>query len=104
MGASALELAYKALGYIRAKSPIHTGNLRYNAIRVRSISPTIAEVYVSWTPEDGAIAPYMPYTNEVWISPRWHGKKNPNEGWWNGACEYAMKRIADESNGKVKRD
>lgn len=28
---------------------------------------------------------YMPYTNERWISPRWKGKKNPNERWFDEA-------------------
>ena len=30
-------------------------------------------------------APYLPYTNEKWISPRWKGKKNPNRKWYNKA-------------------
>lgn len=40
----------------------------------------------------------MPYTNEIWISPRWKGKKNPNEGWWQGAIAAAVQVIAAEFN------
>ena len=44
----------------------------------------------------------MPYTNEVWISPKWNGKKNPNEGWWNNAVEFIVNYIAKRVKGKVK--
>ena len=62
---------------IRSVSPIKTGNLRYNAIKYEFIDEKTCKIYV-----DESIAPYMPYTNEPWVSDKWKGAKNPNEGWW----------------------
>lgn len=47
-------------------------------------------------------ASYTPYTNEPWLSPRWHGKTNPNEGWWNEWCDTFMKRLATKLQGNLK--
>lgn len=63
---------------LRAVTPIDKGNLRYDAIRYEFIDANTFKIFV-----DESIAPYMPYTNEPWISPKWNGKKNPNEGWWD---------------------
>ena len=68
---------------IRSVSPIDTGTLRNDAIRFEFLDENTCRIYV-----DEAIAPYMPYTTEPWLSPRWHEKKNPNEGWWDRAYEY----------------
>lgn len=38
----------------------------------------------------GSTAKYMPFTTEPWVSPRWHGKKNPNEGWWKRATDDGL--------------
>lgn len=62
-------------------SPIDTGNLRYNAIRMEQTSENEIKIFV-----DESIAPYMVYTNEPWISPKWNGKKNPNEAWFDKAA------------------
>ena len=63
-----------------------TGNMKYNATRIERISTNTNKVYV-----DENIAPYVPYTNEPWISPHWKGAKNPNEGWFDDfALEYAQ--------------
>lgn len=79
---------------LKMRSPIDTGNLRYNSITMRMVSPDEIRIYI-----DEAIAPYMPFTNEPWISPRWNGKKNPNEHWFDNAAEYLVKFIADNYNG-----
>lgn len=34
---------------------------------------------------------YMPYTNEKWVSPRWKGKQNPNEKWWQSSISKVGK-------------
>lgn len=47
-------------------------------------------------------APYMPYTNEPWLSEKWHGKQNPNEGWWNEWCETFMRRLAVKLKGDLR--
>lgn len=47
-------------------------------------------------------APYTPYTNEPWLSEKWHGKQNPNEGWWNEWCETFMQRLAVKLKGDLR--
>ena len=43
---------------------------------------------------------YMPYTNEPWISPRWKGRQNPNEKWFEESAEFMAKIIARHLGGK----
>ena len=74
-----------------------TGNLAFNALRTK-YKPTKtkfrAEIYV-----DDKIAPYVYYTNERWLSQRWKGHKNPNEGWvLRGANKIAL-MVANKTNG-----
>lgn len=80
---------------IQGKTPIKTGNLRYNAVKYNE-EENKAEIYVEET-----IAPYMPYTNEVWISPRWRGRQNPNLYWWNKSVDLAIQAMAIILNGEV---
>lgn len=72
-------------------APIDTGNLRYNAIKMEFTNPNECHIFI-----DEAIAPYMPFTNEPWISPKWHGKKNPNEHWFDDAADYIASLIGAE--------
>ena len=74
-----------------------TGNLKYNALKVMQ-SPGGMLIYV-----DQNIAPYMPYTNEKWISPTWKGAKNPNENWWENMSKDFVKDLATELKGKVRK-
>lgn len=91
-------LVYDALEFVKTYAPIDTGNLKYNAIRVVYETPNRAKIIV-----DQSIAPYMPYTNEPWISPKWHGKKNPNEHWWQDTVETLVWYICEEYKGKLIR-
>lgn len=93
--AAACELAYEQLIEL---APYDTGNLALNAIQIEFISPTECKIHV-----DEKIAPYMPFTNENWVSPRWKGAKNPNENWWNRACEFIMGIIADLLGGELRK-
>lgn len=70
-----------AFRMLQSRAPIDTGNLRFNAMRLTfdSEGATIAI--------DQRIAPYMPYTNEPWVSPKWHGRQNPNQYWFDRAFE-----------------
>lgn len=77
-------------------TPKRTGNLAYNALGYRWEGNT----FHMWV--DEAIAPYMVYTNEVWTSPRWRGRKNPNEGWWQEACEFVAHWISHRLHGEEK--
>lgn len=38
----------------------------------------------------GRPASYMPFTNEPWVSPKWKGRVNPNQGWWNKAIRSVL--------------
>ena len=82
---------------LRSLAPKRTGNLAYNAVQITFVSKKHAILYV-----DESIAPYMPYTNEPWISPWWRGKKNPNEGWFDQGAETIAEFIAQKLGGVLK--
>jgi len=44
---------------------------------------------------------YLVYTNEKWISPRWRGRKNPNEKWMEETTKLVAEFIARELGGTV---
>jgi len=46
---------------------------------------------------------YMPFTNEVWISPRWRGRDNPNYQWFERQSEYLVKYMATHLGGRYVR-
>ena len=86
MRAEAFEkMCIQIVDEVRKTSPIRTGNLRNNAIRFEWVSPNKFRIFV-----DETIAPYMPYTNEPWLSPRWRGAKNKNELWWDDKAVNAL--------------
>lgn len=91
----ARKIATKISNYIikRIKdfAPVDTGNLKFNAIVKVKESNNKIVIYV-----DKKIAPYMPYTNEPWISDKWNGKKNPNEAWWNDAFDTIIKEVQEK--------
>lgn len=76
--------------------PYDTGNMARNALKYETVG-NVFHITV-----DAAIAPYVPYTNEPWLSEKWHGKKNPNEGWWQTFAEEFAKRLAAKLKGEMK--
>lgn len=72
-----------------------TGNLKDNGL---SINITQKEVVIFL---DQSKAPYVPYTNDPWVSPKWNGKHNPNEGWWERFVEEFTRRLAQKLGGKI---
>ncbi len=86
----------KAVNTLRELAPKDTGNLAYNAIRIEFKDKDTCVIRV-----DERIAPYMPYTTLPWISPKWHGRKNPNEGWWEAAAELVMEQVANNLKGDL---
>ena len=74
-----------------------TGNMRFNASSCRVVSPDTVEVKV-----DAAIAPYVVYTNEPWTSPKWNGRQNPNEGWFEKATLEFARYLASAMGGKLE--
>jgi hypothetical protein len=67
-----------------------TGALR-NSIRIKGSSAVIG----------GGIVNYAVYTNEPWISPRWRGKQNPNEGWVDAVVNQVIAMFAQRYGYKV---
>lgn len=80
-------------GIIRRAS---TGNMRNSASKVLKTSEREVQIFV-----DAANAPYVVYTNEPWTSQRWHGKKNPNEKWFDNATLQVAKRLAEMLGGRL---
>ena len=100
MGVSNAEfkrVCQRAVKELRSFAPYDTGNLALNAIRMEMPSPDVCLIYV-----DERIAPYMPYTNEPWMHKKWHGKKNPNEGWWQKACDVVINNVAQQLDGEIE--
>lgn len=92
------DMCEQAFQELRTRAPKRTGNLANNGVRLVFISKKEALLYV-----DEAVAPYMPYTNEPWISPYWNGKKNPNEGWFDHSAEAIAETISNLAKGDMKR-
>ena len=78
--------------------PWDTGNIATKSMRY-DMKDDVFHLYM-----DLDIAPYVPYTNEPWVSPKWNGKKNPNEMWWQRFVETFMERLAVKLNGEVKKE
>lgn len=92
-----LEMAvYAAWWQVVVAAPVDTGNLAYNSIKLERTT-TGYVIYV-----DDAIAPYMVYTEEPWISPYWNGKKNPNEGWFRKVAKRIARYLKKVLTGKMQ--
>ena len=75
-----------------------TGNMAFNALKSRFKtlkSGYQAEIYI-----DDKIAPYVYYTNERWLSPKWKGHKNPNEGWVKRGANRVALFVVKEIGGQ----
>lgn len=97
------QVCMNAVASLKALAPYDTGNLSINAIKYEWIDEDTFMIYVDGDPEEPtSIAPYMPYTNEPWLSDKWNGKKNPNEGWWERAVEHVANLIVREVNGELE--
>ena len=91
-----LKIADYILKRLREFAPKDTGNLAFNSLISVSVAEDKIEIYV-----DPKIAEYMPYTNEPWISPKWNGKNNPNEFWWNDAIVLILHEVAQVFGGTL---
>lgn len=91
------KICMEAVRQVRKRAPYDTGNLSNNGVRYEWTDKETFVIYV-----DENIAPYMPYTNEPWLSPRWNGKKNPNEQWWQDATKIVAEYLTKRLKGKIK--
>ena len=88
-------LCYEALELVRQRCPRDTGNLRTHGINAVWIDEETFFIYV-----DEDVAPYMPYTNEPWISDKWKSASNPNEAWWEDATQIVMTYFMSHYDGE----
>ena len=89
---------------MRSQAPYKDGDLSKN-IKVDD-TPTGFTIYVDGeTLESETGTDYMPYTNELWVSPRWRGRQNPNLKWFDVAVFELAHGIASQLNAQaVRRD
>lgn len=92
------QMCMQVVKELRALAPKDTGNLAYNAIQFEWVDNRTFKIFVN-----EEIASYMPFTNEPWLSPRWGGKKNPNEKWFNRASESVAVKAAQVVRGELKK-
>lgn len=92
-------LMQKIMTVFKSVVPIRTGNLKENAVKLVDKGNGVWEITI-----DQSIAPYMPYTNEPWVSPKWKSKKNPNEHWFDDAAGLIALLIAQELNGTLSKE
>jgi len=94
------EKLYQASKYLEAIlrifAPKDSTNLAKNAIRVVQVAPSNYQIIIG-----GEIAPYAVYTNAEWISPKWRGKRNPNQNWVGRAIESAKPFLNQILSGGV---
>lgn len=81
----------------RAKIPIDTGNLRYNAFKYERVAEDEWRIYI-----DDEVAPYAIYVNEPWISAKWNGKQNPNQGFWDEVVKSILEDVSNQLNGQIQ--
>lgn len=91
-------LCNAAFNIIRQKAPFDTGNLSSNSLRMIFEDENTCRIYI-----DENIAPYMPYTNEPWVSQWWRGKQNPNLYWFDQAANDVMRILVLVANGDLSR-
>ena len=80
----------------RTRGRTSTGNMAFNALQYR-IEGNAFIVYV-----DERIAPYVWDTIKPWLSPKWHGKKNPNQDWDKAFAQEFAYRLAQRLGGKIQ--
>lgn len=90
-------LCMECVKEVRDRCPRDTGNLEDLGIKFVWEDEDTFTIYV-----DENQAPYMPYTNEPWISPKWNGKKNPNEAWWQDATKLVVELLKSKLKGTAK--
>lgn len=80
---------------LRLFCPKRLGNLSRNAITIINDSQILI---------GNEIVDYAQATNEKWEDERWHGKKNPNEGWVDNALEAAKPMLVNIFSGDISEE
>ena len=79
--------------------PYRTGNLRFNAFQLKRTGVNSWQILIKHS-----VAPYDIYVNGKWVSPKWHGKENPNEGFWQEVCDFIINYIHVKLGGELTND
>ena len=96
-------MAYNVLVMaLKSVCPYRTGNLERNGIRVKIDNGTMCVEIGHETSK--LLGEYAVYTNEPWISPKWGGKQNPNQGWIERGIEKALPLIKQVYQGMTADD
>lgn len=96
-------MAYNVLVMaLKSVCPYRTGNLERNGIRVKIDNGTMCVEIGHDTSK--VLGEYAVYTNEPWISPKWGGKQNPNQGWIERGIEKALPLIRQVYSGMTIDD
>ena len=80
----------------KANMPYKTGGLE-RSVTLKRITNG-AEIYTTATTKNGNLL--LPYTNGVWTHPRWKGRRNPHEGWWDKRAEQIGQYMAYTLGGQ----
>lgn len=91
-------IALNCQKHMKELSPVDTGNMQQN-ISVVQDNARQYSIKIG-----GNVAPYAVYTNEKWVSPRWHGKKNPNEKWIDSGVSSFVTELTLQLNGELSYD
>lgn len=91
-------IALNCQKHMRELSPVDTGNMQQN-ISVVQDNARQYSIKIG-----GNVAPYAVYTNEKWVSPRWHGRKNPNEKWIDSGVISFVTELTSQLNGELSYD
>ena len=96
-------MAYNVLVMaLKSVCPYRTGNLERNGIRGKIDNGTMCVEIGHDTSK--VLGEYAVYTNEPWISPKWGGKQNPNQGWIERGIEKALPLIRQVYSGMTIDD
>jgi len=86
-----------ALKAVKQSAPVRTYNLQ-NSIKVRDLPNGGFEIFI-----DTNQAPYAEATIGPWVHGRWHGRQNPNEGWYDESIEQFIKTAKVRLSGQIIR-
>ena len=96
-------MAYNVLVMaLKSVCPYRTGNLERNGIRIKISNGSMCVEIGHDTSK--VLGEYAVYTNEPWISPKWGGKQNPNQGWIERGIEKALPLIRQVYSGMTIDD
>lgn len=87
---------------LKSVCPYRTGNLERNGIRVKIENGSMCVEIGHDTSK--VLGEYAVYANEPWISPKWGGKQNPNQGWIERGIEKALPLIRQVYSGMTIDD